>query len=176
MASDTKMRENRYRPLLATEWELGEQIEHEEEWPVVRPPLVKLPPGPWRSLGGYLDYTDWPERERFAELDLAIKSRADALLPSRVDTGIRTPRRCRAVIPEMGNCNAIVTLGENYDGWKCEAHRKPARGAHRAVSTAAFQAPRDRGSGRVANGESGALENFRLALLSYRKLPAQGGA
>src|SRR5579863_4324562 len=28
----------------------------------------KLPPGPWRSLGGYLDYSNWEERDRFLEL------------------------------------------------------------------------------------------------------------
>jgi len=32
----------------------------------------KVAPGPWRSLGGYLDYTTWPDRKRFLELDRAI--------------------------------------------------------------------------------------------------------
>lgn len=36
-------------------------------------PLKQLPPGPWRSLGRYLDYTHWADRERFRELDLAIQ-------------------------------------------------------------------------------------------------------
>ena len=35
-------------------------------------PLVMVAPGPWRSIGGYLDYTDWKDRERFMELDRAI--------------------------------------------------------------------------------------------------------
>jgi len=35
-------------------------------------PLEKVPEGPWRSLGGYFDYSLWPERERFLELDKAI--------------------------------------------------------------------------------------------------------
>jgi hypothetical protein len=26
----------------------------------------------WRSLGGHLNYENWPERERFLELDQAI--------------------------------------------------------------------------------------------------------
>jgi hypothetical protein len=36
----------------------------------------KLPPTPWLSLGGYLDYSGWEERERFMELDRAIGSLA----------------------------------------------------------------------------------------------------
>ena len=35
--------------------------------------LSELPPGPWRSLGGYLDYSIWADRERFLELDSAIR-------------------------------------------------------------------------------------------------------
>jgi hypothetical protein len=37
-----------------------------------RLPQEKLAPSPWRSLGGYLDYTGWQDRERFRELDDAI--------------------------------------------------------------------------------------------------------
>lgn len=40
-------------------------------------PLQMLPPGPARSLGGYLDYSGWPERERFLELDRAIARQAE---------------------------------------------------------------------------------------------------
>ena len=39
-------------------------------------PLQLVPPGPWRSLGGYLDYRDWPDRERFHDLDRAIELQA----------------------------------------------------------------------------------------------------
>jgi hypothetical protein len=35
-------------------------------------PLQKVPPGEWRSLGGYFDYSHWVDRERFLELDKAI--------------------------------------------------------------------------------------------------------
>ena len=59
------MRMNYYAPLLAAEWAIPEQIEHVEELCADRPPLVKLALDPWRSLGGYLDYTGWQERERF---------------------------------------------------------------------------------------------------------------
>ena len=38
----------------------------------IGPPLEKLPPSPWRSLGGYFDYCYWADRERFMELDRAI--------------------------------------------------------------------------------------------------------
>jgi len=34
--------------------------------------LRELPPGPWRSMGRYLDYTNWSDRCRFLELDRAI--------------------------------------------------------------------------------------------------------
>jgi hypothetical protein len=40
-------------------------------------PLQKLPPGPWRSLGGYFDYSKWSERDRFLELDHAILATSD---------------------------------------------------------------------------------------------------
>ena len=36
--------------------------------------LHPLPPGPWRSLGRHLDYTNWPARERFMELDRKIEA------------------------------------------------------------------------------------------------------
>ena len=35
--------------------------------------LPKMPPDPDRSLGGYLNYSGWPDRERFMELDRAIQ-------------------------------------------------------------------------------------------------------
>lgn len=36
--------------------------------------LQPLPRARWRSLGEHLDYTRWPERERFLELDREIKA------------------------------------------------------------------------------------------------------
>jgi hypothetical protein len=38
--------------------------------------LRELPPGPYRSLGKHLNYTDWPDRQRFLELDQDIQRRA----------------------------------------------------------------------------------------------------
>jgi hypothetical protein len=39
--------------------------------------LRRLPPSPSRSLGGYLDYAGWPDRERFMELDLTLKRKTE---------------------------------------------------------------------------------------------------
>ena len=47
----------------------------------IKLPLEKLPEGPWRSLGGYFDYSLWPDRERFLELDRAIASGQDIREP-----------------------------------------------------------------------------------------------
>jgi hypothetical protein len=37
------------------------------------PRLVRLPPSPFRSLGGYFNYAGWPEQQRFMELDDALR-------------------------------------------------------------------------------------------------------
>ena len=50
--------------------------EEAESSPEIKPPLEKLPEGPWRSLGGYFDYRHWPDRDRFLELDKAIATNA----------------------------------------------------------------------------------------------------
>lgn len=88
----------------------------------VSEPLQKLPPGPWRSLGGYLDYTDWPERDRFAELDQAIQA-PWRHSPERYGWVIQF-RRCRAKTPDGHTCRSFFHTTEQYDGWKCEAHRE----------------------------------------------------
>ena len=46
-----------------------------------KPPLQKLAAGPWRSLGGYFDYSLWPDRERFLELDKAIAANHEVREP-----------------------------------------------------------------------------------------------
>jgi hypothetical protein len=43
--------------------------------PEIQTRLQRLPQSPWRSLGGLLDYTDWPERDRFVRLDMEIRAR-----------------------------------------------------------------------------------------------------
>ena len=40
--------------------------------------LRELPPGPFRSLGRVLDYSDWPDRDRFLELDKALSASRSA--------------------------------------------------------------------------------------------------
>lgn len=39
--------------------------------------LHELPPGRWRSLGRHLDYTNWADRDRFVQLDWAIRLSPD---------------------------------------------------------------------------------------------------
>lgn len=46
--------------------------------------LRRLPPGPFRSLGGFLDYSNWPDRDRFLELDRALKARHQLMAIDRV--------------------------------------------------------------------------------------------
>lgn len=52
-----------------------------------KPPLEKVAEGPWRSLGGYFDYSLWPDRERFMELDRAIAASQELREPV-IDHGI----------------------------------------------------------------------------------------
>jgi hypothetical protein len=40
------------------------------------PPLPRLSPRPFRSLGGYFDYEGWSDRQRFLELDEALRRKA----------------------------------------------------------------------------------------------------
>lgn len=40
------------------------------------PPLVRLPPSPFRSLGGYFCYEGWPDQQRFMELDAVLRRNA----------------------------------------------------------------------------------------------------
>jgi hypothetical protein len=109
------------------------------------PPLEKLPPGPWRSLGGYLDYAQWEDRERFLQLDLAIQSEMHRMAVIQTEmshaeatrTGTllallsfppRMSRRCRAKLPHRGNCNETFYLTADYRGWRCASHRDPSAG------------------------------------------------
>src|SRR5579863_4709461 len=83
-------------------------------------PLRELPPGPWRSSGGYLDYSDWPERERFAELDRAIQAGdrcpRSACVPAVHVEDAGPFRRCRAKIANGANCNAYFPVAVDCDG------------------------------------------------------------
>lgn len=50
--------------------------------------LRKLPPSPFRSVGGYLDYAGWSDCQRFMELDRLIQVSAPESLnpPSGADS------------------------------------------------------------------------------------------
>jgi hypothetical protein len=60
----------------------------------------------WRSLGGYLDYDFWTERERFVQLDQAIQ--AQAIADSRL--GVQRARWHPSLLSSRkqskGNCPA----------------------------------------------------------------------
>ena len=62
--------------------------------PEPQPALQKLPCSPWRSLGQYLDYSDWKDRERFAQLDMAI--RVQKIRQARIDAVSKTSQCRRA--------------------------------------------------------------------------------
>jgi hypothetical protein len=53
------------------------RIQNEPTVSEPKPPLEKVAAGPYRSLGGYFDYSLWPDRERFLELDKAIATGQD---------------------------------------------------------------------------------------------------
>jgi hypothetical protein len=61
--------DNRLRRLQGDEMRALETVE-------VKEPLQRVPESPWRSLGGFLDYSNWHDRERFLELDRAIAQSA----------------------------------------------------------------------------------------------------
>ena len=91
-------------------------------------PLQKLPLGPYRSLGGFLDYSNWAERDRFLELDLAIQAQSCKEETSEIESAERPrpahgSRRCRAKLAHRMNCNTPFDLTADYDGWRCATHR-----------------------------------------------------
>jgi hypothetical protein len=51
--------------------QLGRSAEATDQ--MARTPMTQFPCVPWRSLGGFLNYENWPERERFLELDRKIR-------------------------------------------------------------------------------------------------------
>jgi hypothetical protein len=67
------------------------------------PKLSKLPPSEWRSLGGYLDYEFWPERQRFKELDNAIRMRCQDVEPREFARFVREGSR-------LMNTTKVVTI------------------------------------------------------------------
>ena len=104
--------------------------------------LHLLPKGPWRSLGGYLDYTDWSDRDRFIELDDAIHRKAykrTRLLPGcfeiSSDAGFgaverketvrrRQNRELKANTGARSGIASCVAQAHSFDGAAIECKRK----------------------------------------------------
>ncbi len=82
-------------------------------------PLRLLPPGPSRSLGGYLDYSGWPERERFLELDRAIQLQA-WLESDRGDDAGPPEKYSRA----LAACNRLARAANRLDKTNACAREK----------------------------------------------------
>jgi len=74
--------------------------------------LRKQPPGPYRSLGGYLDYAEWPERERFMGLDCAIRRQVQ----ERHNTDKHTDSDDPQVLLRLQRC-----LTARANGWQCKS-------------------------------------------------------
>ena len=88
-------------------------------------PLKKLPPGRWRSLGGYLNYANWSERQRFLELDAAIEA-LQSSQPRPAERLRNNPHRsCRMKLLTGEMCRELFWASEEYVGWYCEKHRHP---------------------------------------------------
>jgi len=86
-------------------------------------PRQRLPPSPYRSLGGYLNYAGWSERERFMELDRAIQRQVHAE-PSDIDDQASSdgpllpiPVR-RSTIRESHQSANTVTPDDAHLEWK----------------------------------------------------------
>jgi len=60
-------------------------------------PVPRVAAGPWRSLGGCLDYSQWPDRDRFLELDRALtmaqRREAEAQSPHELSKWIEDEMR-----------------------------------------------------------------------------------
>lgn len=93
-------------------------------------PLQKLPPSPTRSLGGYFDYGEWPDCERFIELDIALlhRSRTTRLVSqaraNAPGSHCRRPApRCTAKRADGSRCEHRVEPTAEYTGGRCAHHR-----------------------------------------------------
>jgi hypothetical protein len=66
------------------------------------PLLVRLPPSPFRSLGGYFNYEGWPDQQRFMELDGALRLKARENLQIWSKTNSSAPKADSGVELEHG--------------------------------------------------------------------------
>jgi hypothetical protein len=68
--------------------------------------LPELLPSPWRSLGKRLDYSNWPDRERFVELDAAILAKQELLLQCPIRCGVQSEEE--RLLTESGSVRAAA--------------------------------------------------------------------
>jgi hypothetical protein len=89
-------------------------------------PLEELPVTPTRSLGGFFDYSNWPDCERFLDLDAALsrllrKQAAGCRTGSNEAVGLT--RRCTARRAGGFRCEKVFKHTPEYAGARCPEHR-----------------------------------------------------
>jgi len=101
------------------------------------PPLVRLPPSPFRSLGGYFNYEGWPDQQRFMELDEALRrkagespqiwSKANSSAPEERSALRGSAFRSRWNLRPVGSQHPPNRNGQRSDAeesWKAEAPKQ----------------------------------------------------
>ena len=100
------------------------------------PLLVRLPPSPFRSLGGYFNYEGWPDQQRFMELDEALRLKARESLqiwskpipaPRRSDLPSADPLRSRWNLRPVSSLHTPHRDAQRCDAeesWKAEAPKR----------------------------------------------------
>jgi hypothetical protein len=99
-------------------------------------PRRQLPPGPYRSLGGCLDYSGWSERERFIELDRALQRQAQGEPndePCDIDNQACSDQACSydppVPVPDGGRLEWTIAgqlnvFVKSSDGWTTAPFRR----------------------------------------------------
>jgi hypothetical protein len=78
---------------------------------MISTPLMPLPARPWRSLGGFFNYEQWPERERFLLLDREIETcKAESLTERRASRNLQTGISSHC---QKGNCASCGGVKEH---------------------------------------------------------------
>lgn len=96
--------------------------------------LEKLSFTATRSLGGYLDYDRWPDRERFLELDAALlRRRLKGHTASNLPAQRPVTRRCVARHADGTRCVGKFEPTADYAGARCPEHRNLLYGSRLCV-------------------------------------------
>jgi hypothetical protein len=66
----------------------------------VTTPIARVPAGPWRSLGGCFDYSEWKDCERFLELDRALAS-AQCSEPDEIHSSENVSNWIEGLTPDL---------------------------------------------------------------------------